>query len=821
MTEKKTRKYAVVDLEATGAHQTASIIQVGIVILENGRVIESYETDVNPHEPLSQHISDLTGITDQQLEKAPDFSQVAAHIFGLISDCVFVAHNVKFDANLLAEHLFLEGYELLTPRVDTVELTQVFYPQFERYNLSSLSEQLELDLSDAHTAIADARATAQLFLKLQDKMARLPKLTLENLLALSDNLLFESHLVIEEAFEAAKPLLEDCFEEVGGIVLRKPKQLLQERRLSADFATNIALLGLDRRKKQEAFASFLEKRIDDGRVSFLEAQAGLGKTFGYLLPLLAQQEGQKQIILSVPTKVLQDQIMANEARKLAQTFHINAHSLKSPRNYLKLDTFYASLKNHEDNRLVNRYKMQLLVWLTETDTGDLDEIQQKQRYAAYFDKLKHDGSLSQTSLFKDVDFWQKSYQRAQQSRLLITNHAYLLTRIEDDQAFVKGKYLVLDEAQKLFLVWEEFTRSQLNMGETLQTISSLLDEDSPILQRRLLESLQFELNHLLEQFHKQVSPQLKANLVQRLRQDVKELDCEQLLDLAKALDERFSLFWFEEEYFEQHRQIYLKSASMDVMDFSAFLPETRKTFLVSATLQMSSQVSLADLLGFKAFTFDSLEKEPSQGQSIWVDQSMPPVDHLDEIEYETQLIQRLSQLYKLHQPTLVLFNSKKTMLAVSDGLDQLHLPHLTQDKNGTAFNVKKRFDREESHFLLGTGSFWEGVDFIQQDKILEVITRLPFDNPEDFMVKKINHFLKKSGKRPFYDYTLPVTILRLKQAIGRTKRRENQKSAVVMLDSRLMKKSYGKIIYKSLSETAHLASQNFDQIMSEIAKFLI
>ena len=170
MTEKKTKKYAVVDLEATGASHSASIIQVGIVIIENEQIIQTYTTDVNPHKPLSKAIIRLTGITDAQLQQAPDFSEVAADIYHLIDDCVFVAHNVKFDANLLAEHLFLEGFELLTPRVDTVELAQVFYPTFEKYSLGNLTELLKIDLSDAHTAIADAKATAELFLKLKQKM---------------------------------------------------------------------------------------------------------------------------------------------------------------------------------------------------------------------------------------------------------------------------------------------------------------------------------------------------------------------------------------------------------------------------------------------------------------------------------------------------------------------------------------------------------------------------------------------------------------------------------------------------------------------------
>ena len=76
----------------------------------------------------------MTVLSDARLKKAPEFAQVAKEIFELIEDAVFVAHNVKFDANLLAEALFWEGFELTTPRIDTVELSQIFYPTLERYN---------------------------------------------------------------------------------------------------------------------------------------------------------------------------------------------------------------------------------------------------------------------------------------------------------------------------------------------------------------------------------------------------------------------------------------------------------------------------------------------------------------------------------------------------------------------------------------------------------------------------------------------------------------------------------------------------------------
>ena len=132
----------------------------------------------------------------------------------------------------------------------------------------------------------------------------------------------------------------------------------------------MALLGLDAREKQSRFAQMVKDDFQSSKISFLEAQAGLGKTYGYLLPLL-QLAQDEQIIVSVPTKILQDQIMA---KKIQEVFNISCQSIKGPGNYIKLDSFAETLHREGDNRLVNRYKMQLLVWLTETLTGDLDEI---------------------------------------------------------------------------------------------------------------------------------------------------------------------------------------------------------------------------------------------------------------------------------------------------------------------------------------------------------------------------------------------------------------------------------------------------------------
>ena len=814
MTQEK-RKYAVVDLEATSASSNAKIIQVGIVLIENGQIVKTYETDVNPHEKLDSHICQLTGLTDKRLRRAPDFSQVAREIYELIEDAIFVAHNVKFDANLLAEALFWEGFELVTPRVDTVELAQVFFPMFEKYNLGILCEQLDIPLKHAHTAIADASATATLFLKIQEKIQKLPKELVEYLLTFSNSLIYESRLAIEDAFDHMSDFTCHDLVKRQGIFLRKSKKIKKARKLSKNFQHNINLLDLEERKEQDEFAHAVEQALKSHQSSFLQAQTGLGKTYGYLLPALGQTS--KQILVTVPTKVLQDQIVANEGQNLEQIFHISLHSLKSPANYLKLDFFYDSLQQVDDNRLVNRCKMLLLVWLTETESGDLDEIGQRHRYQTYLQQVLHDGKLSKKSHFWDTDFWQKGQEKSKRSRVLVTNHAYFLTRLEDDKSIVENRLLIVDEAQKLFLALENLSRKSLNMTKCLQQIQLELKEVNTILERRLLEDIQFELAHAIEQFQRYRKNELAKETCSKLRQDLSEINTSSLSDLRAIFATKYDQFWLKEERFDDYRVTMLEAACLEMLDFRALLPEEVQVLFVSATLEISKKVHLAHLLGFEHAPFYQLPQKQKYQQKIWLDKNFPNVVELDIDIYADLIVKWVHKLATQGVPLLVLFTSKSLLLAVSE---RLRLPHLAQYKNGEAANIKRRFDRGETSILLGAGSFWEGTDFSSQKQMIEVITRIPFDNPSDFFTQKLNRKLRQEGKNPFYDYSLPVAILRIKQALGRTIRHQEQQSAVVILDNRILTKRYGCQIQTALEKVAPLSITSMKQIPKEMEQFL-
>ena len=809
----RNNRYVVVDLEATSTGSKAKIIQVGIVVIEDGEIVEQYATDVNPHEHLDSHIKELTGLTDKRLAKAPEFSQVAEKIFELVKDGIFVAHNVQFDANLLAEFLFFEGYELRTPRIDTVELAQIFYPQLEKYNLGILCQELGIPLEQAHSALSDAQATAELFLCMRQKMFGLPKGLLERLLSLSDSLLYESYLVIEEVYQKQSVLVEHDLIEVQGLFLKKEKSLLSPRKLSKDFQTNIALLDLEDRLPQASFAQKVLDFLQDKQIAFVQAQTGIGKTYGYLLPALSL-ENEKGILLSVPTKILQNQIIQEEARRLEEVFHLSIHSLKGPQNYLKLDALHLALQEEETNRLYTRFKMQLLVWLTETDTGDLDEIGQLYRYQQFLPNLVHDGKLSKDSLFWLEDFWKRSQKKARSCQLLVTNHAYLVTRLEDDPSLLEGRLLILDEAQKILLTLENLSQKSFLLNDLVDQLDHIMAQESGMLQRRLMESIRFELYHLMDQFLSGKRRMCPSTTMTQLRQDFSELDIPVLQEYQKFFCSDGE-FWLSASEFSS-KKVLISSSRHQRLLFSEIFPDSCQLLGISATLEISSRVSLPELLGFPDAAFDRLEEQFQENQEILIVKDFPLVTEISQEDYAQALVNLIEEVTSLKEPILVLFTSRELLLKVSD---YLSIPHLAQYKHGEPAQLKKRFEKGERELLLGAGSFWEGVDFSAHSRVIEVVTRLPFQNPEDPFTKKMNQELRLEGKNPFYDYQLPMAIIRLKQALGRTMRHSNQSSIVLILDSRMLTKRYGKQIARSLSQNCRLEETNQGQVISKIAKF--
>jgi len=162
--------YAIVDIETTGGHASANgITEIAICIHNGKKVVERYSTLVNPGRDIPIYISALTGITNDMVQNAPPFEDVAHDVYHLLNNNIFVAHNVNFDFSFVRHHLAAAGYELRCNKLCTVRLGRKIMPGLPSYSLGKLCRHLNISNESRHRAAGDAEATAQLFSLLLQK----------------------------------------------------------------------------------------------------------------------------------------------------------------------------------------------------------------------------------------------------------------------------------------------------------------------------------------------------------------------------------------------------------------------------------------------------------------------------------------------------------------------------------------------------------------------------------------------------------------------------------------------------------------------------
>ncbi|MCR8559851.1 GIY-YIG nuclease family protein [Mucilaginibacter sp. BJC16-A38] len=175
--------YAIVDIETTGGHASGNgITEIAICIHNGKKVIERYSTLVNPRRDIPIYISALTGITNEMVENAPPFEDVAHDIYHLLNNKIFVAHNVNFDHSFVRHHLAAVGYELQCNKLCTVRLGRKIMPGLPSYGLGKLCRHLGIENESRHRAAGDAEATAKIFTLLlqQDKGNHIPQALKQN-----------------------------------------------------------------------------------------------------------------------------------------------------------------------------------------------------------------------------------------------------------------------------------------------------------------------------------------------------------------------------------------------------------------------------------------------------------------------------------------------------------------------------------------------------------------------------------------------------------------------------------------------------------------
>ncbi|KLT68857.1 exonuclease domain-containing protein [Flavobacterium sp. ABG] len=160
----KKQEYAIVDIETTGGNASGSrITEIAIVIHDGINVIDRYETLVNPEREIPDAIFGLTGINNEMVANAPVFDAISDKVLEMLTDRIFVAHNVNFDYSFIRHQLEQAGFKWTARKLCTVRAARKIKPGLGSYSLGNLCNSLDIVIENRHRAGGDADATALLF----------------------------------------------------------------------------------------------------------------------------------------------------------------------------------------------------------------------------------------------------------------------------------------------------------------------------------------------------------------------------------------------------------------------------------------------------------------------------------------------------------------------------------------------------------------------------------------------------------------------------------------------------------------------------------
>ena len=163
------KTFAVIDFETTGLSPDLGdrATEVGVVILSNGQIVDSYQSLINPGRAIPAFVQELTGISNGMVRNAPDGASVMQALHAFVGDIPFIAHNASFDAKFLDAEYARAGLRRRTEFACSLLLARRMYPDMPNHKLGTLVRYLSLPVTGAyHRALADAEMTAHLLARM-------------------------------------------------------------------------------------------------------------------------------------------------------------------------------------------------------------------------------------------------------------------------------------------------------------------------------------------------------------------------------------------------------------------------------------------------------------------------------------------------------------------------------------------------------------------------------------------------------------------------------------------------------------------------------
>lgn len=468
------RTYVSFDLETTGLDpEKDRIVEIGAVKFCEGKVVDTFQTFVNPQRPLPSRVRWLTGINDDDLCGAPLFSDVAGAFREFAGDCPLVGQNAEFDVTFLANN----GVTLPGEVFDTLEMATILYPTLPEYSLGALAARFHIDVEAAHRAYHDALATKDLFLTLLERAGTLPLSLLAeiNRITMGSNWPWRRVLLDMEASKSGGLSLWDGAPRWDPDIAPSPvedrpasregrsRKPLDVDELAGLFGQGGPLSGASGEFDFGVGAMRMLRNVattfNTGGSLLVEAGIGTPGPLAYLLPALDFAAGNGCPVLVSPGSFNQEeQLLGRDIPWLLERLGPRIVAPEVVR--LKGRAKYVCLRRWNTLRQVPRlswdearFLVRLLIWLDLAGKGDASDLSLTYADYPHWGKLR---ASEENCAGKRCPHWHgrcfflQARRKAEQSHLVIMDHSALLADIvRGCEATGDYRHVVIDEAHRL------------------------------------------------------------------------------------------------------------------------------------------------------------------------------------------------------------------------------------------------------------------------------------------------------------------------------------------------------------------------------------
>ncbi|MDE2089186.1 MAG: ATP-dependent DNA helicase [Gammaproteobacteria bacterium] len=598
--------------------------------------------------------------------------------------------------------------------------------------------------------------------------------------------------------------------------------------------------GFAPRPQQQAMAEAVAQALEERRRLITEAGTGTGKTYAYLVPALLSG---KKVIVSTGTRNLQDQLFHRDLPvvRAALGVPVGVALLKGRANYVCRYRLEASLAEGRFRSRAQADELQRIhAWAGHTTRGDIAELGDVPEDSPIWPQATStaDNCLGQECPRFSQCHVMKARRAALEADVVIINHHLLFADMvlrEDGfgELLPGADAFILDEAHQLPEAAANFFGLSLGSRQLLE-----LARDTVLEQRReagdmaALQEAAQRLEHAVQECRLALGREARRAAWKEVTGDEAVVRAMSALDQAltelqaglapaaprgkgldncwqrsRALLERLQVLMEPGaddaiHWFETYTQAFTLSLTpLDVAGtFRSHLDaQPRAWIFTSATLAVGDSFEhFAAQLGLQDARTQRLDSpfDYARNALLYVPSAMPDPN---EASYTEAVMEAaLPVLEASRGRAFLLFTSHRALKQAAQRLQgRLTYPLLVQGE-APRNELLERFRAHGNAVLLGTSSFWEGVDVRGEALSCVVIDKLPFAAPGDPLLQARSEALARRGGNPFMDYQLPNAVIALKQGAGRLIRDVDDRGVLVLCDPRLLSKTYGRVFLDSL-----------------------